>query len=97
MISLTLQKMCLCVFFQNNVARFYLNSRTDIDPDYEGRAVLNVNMDQQVSTLQLTDLKAEDSGRFQCSVLIPNDDEGNTEASTSVLVLGENELLFYTF
>lgn len=79
------------------MARFYLNSRTDIDPDYEGRALLNVNMDQRVSTLQLTNLKAEDSGRFQCSVLIPDDDEGITEASTSLLVLGENELLFNTF
>lgn len=97
MISLTLSKMCLCVFFQNNVARFYLNTRTDIDPDYEGRAVLNVNMDERVSTLQLRELKAEDSGSFQCSVLIPDDDEGNTEASTSLLVLGENELLFNTF
>lgn len=97
MISLTLQKMCLCVFFQKNVARFYLNSRTDVDPKYEGRALLHVDMDQQVSTLQLTDLKAEDSGRFQCSVFIPNDDEGITEASTSLLVLGENELLFNTF
>lgn len=96
-ISLTLQKMCLCVFFQNKVATFYLNSGIDIDPDYEGRALLDVNMDQRVSTLQLKGLKAEDSGRFQCSVLIPGDDEGNTEASTSLLVLGENELLFNMF
>lgn len=54
-------------------------------------------MDKQVSTLRLTKVKMEDSRRFQCSVIIPNDDEGTTRASTSLLVLGENELLFNVF
>lgn len=98
MISLTLQKnMFVCIFFQNTVATFYLNSRVDIAPAYEGRAFLNVDMDQQVSTLQITKVKVEDTGRFQCSVLIPDDDEGTTRATTSILVLGENELLYNTF
>lgn len=87
----------LCVFFQNTVGTYFLNSRTDIAPTYEGRAFLDVNMEKRVSTLRLMNVKMVDSRRFQCSVIIPNDDEGTTRASTSLLVLGENELLFDTF
>lgn len=79
------------------MATYFLNNRVDIAPTYEGRAFLEVNMDKQVSTLRLTKVKMEDSRRFQCNVIIPNDDEGTTRASTSLLVLGENELLFNVF
>ena len=76
---------------------YFSNNRVDIAPAYEGRAFLEVNMGQQVSTLRLTKVKMQDSRRFQCSVTIPNDDEGTTRASTSLLVLGEKYLLFNTF
>lgn len=91
-------KKYVCVYFlQNTVGTYFLNNQVDIAPAYEGRAFLEVNMDEQVSTLRLTKVKVEDSRRFQCSVTIPNDDEGNTRAFTSLLVLGENVLLFNTF
>lgn len=89
--------ICLCVCFQNTVGTYFGNNRVDIAPTYEGRASLDVDMEQKVSTLRLTKVKMEDSRRFQCSVTIPNDDEGITRASASLLVLGENELLFNTF
>ncbi|XP_061697701.1 cell surface A33 antigen-like isoform X2 [Syngnathoides biaculeatus] len=46
-----------------------------------------VDVARQQSTLQLTKLTERDSRHFQCSVKIPNDDEGTTAASTSLLVL----------
>lgn len=70
---------------------YFLNKPVDIAPTYEGRAFLEVDMDRQESTLRLTKVTMKDSRRFQCSVIIPNDDEGVTAASTSLLVLGKNE------
>lgn len=75
------------------MATFFLNNPIDIAPAYEGRASLEVDTNNQVSTLHLTKLTMQDNRRFQCSVIIPNDDEGTLAASTSLLVLGENEPL----
>lgn len=75
---------------------YFLNNRLDIAPDYENKAFVEVDMEQRVSTLRLTKVTVEDSRRFQCSVIIPNDDEGTTRASTTLLVLGEDELPFNT-
>lgn len=72
------------------MATYFLNNPIDIAPAYEGRAFLEVDPDRQVSTLRLIKVTMEDSRRFQCSVMIPNDDEGTTAATTSLLVLGEN-------
>ncbi|TNN04334.1 hypothetical protein fugu_001363 [Takifugu bimaculatus] len=69
------------------VGTYFLNNQVDIAPTYEGRAFLEVDMDKKESTLRLTKVTMEDSRRFQCSVTIPNDDEGVTAASTSLLVL----------
>ncbi|XP_038145542.1 cell surface A33 antigen-like [Cyprinodon tularosa] len=69
------------------VAAFFKNSPVDIAPAYEGRASLEVDLEGGVSTLQLTKVTMEDSRLYQCSVRIPNDDEGTPIASTSVLVL----------
>nr|XP_057938129.1 cell surface A33 antigen isoform X2 [Doryrhamphus excisus] len=69
------------------VATFFLNNPVDIAPDYEGRAFLEVDVARQQSTLRLTKLTVKDSRSFQCSVKIPNDDEGTTAASASLLVL----------
>ncbi|KAM7380363.1 hypothetical protein PAMP_003665 [Pampus punctatissimus] len=63
------------------------NPTTDIKPAYEGRAFLEVDIAKQVSTLRLTKVTMQDNGNFQCSVMIPNDDEGITAATTSLLVL----------
>ncbi|XP_063744650.1 cell surface A33 antigen-like [Eleginops maclovinus] len=68
-----------------SVATYYLNQPVDIAPDYEGRAFMEV--DQQVSTLRLTKLTVQDSRTYQCSVMIPKDDEGTTADITSLLVL----------
>lgn len=73
---------------------YFLNNPVDIAPTYEGRAFLEVDMDRKESTLRLTKVTMKDSRRFQCSVIIPNDDEGVTAASTSLLVLGKNEWLW---
>ncbi|XP_040913689.1 cell surface A33 antigen-like [Toxotes jaculatrix] len=71
-----------------SVATYYMNSPdTDIAPAYEGRASLEVDLQKQVSTLRLTKVTMQDSRRFQCSVMIPKDDEGTTAATTSLLVL----------
>lgn len=67
-----------------------MNNPVDIAPAYEGRATLEVDLSRHVSTLTLTKVTVIDSRRFQCSVMIPNDDEGTTAASTSLLVLGES-------
>ncbi|XP_043988183.1 cell surface A33 antigen-like [Gambusia affinis] len=69
------------------VASFFLNSPVDIAPAYEGRATLDVDVDRGLATLHLKKLTMEDSRHYQCSVRIPNDDEGKPIASTSVLVL----------
>ncbi|XP_034041752.1 cell surface A33 antigen-like [Thalassophryne amazonica] len=70
-----------------SVAMFFLNNPVDIAPPYEGRATLTVDVHKQVSTLQLRKLTTEDSRTYQCSVKIPDDDEGTTAATTSLLVL----------
>lgn len=72
------------------MATYFLNNPVDIAPAYEGRAFLTVDVNKRVSTLRLTKVTMKDSRRFQCSVMIPNDDEGTTAATTSLLVLGEN-------
>uniref|UniRef100_A0A672IUA7 Glycoprotein A33 (transmembrane), paralog b n=1 Tax=Salarias fasciatus TaxID=181472 RepID=A0A672IUA7_SALFA len=50
-------------------------------------ATMEVDLDQRRSSLTLTETTLEDSRHYQCSVTIPNDDEGNTAATTSLLVL----------
>ncbi|XP_044072356.1 cell surface A33 antigen-like [Siniperca chuatsi] len=70
-----------------SVATYFLNNPIDIAPAYEGRAFMEVDMVKQVSTLRLTKVTAQDSRRYLCGVLIPNDDEGTTSATTSLLVL----------
>uniref|UniRef100_A0A3B5MNA2 Ig-like domain-containing protein n=1 Tax=Xiphophorus couchianus TaxID=32473 RepID=A0A3B5MNA2_9TELE len=67
------------------LASFFLNSPVDIAPAYEGRATLEVDIDRGLATLHLKKLTMEDSRHYQCSVRIPNDDEGKPIASTSVL------------
>lgn len=75
------------------MATYFINNPIDIAPNYEGRASMEVDIDRQVSTLRLTKVTMQDSRNYQCSVLIPNDDEGTTAAATSLLVLGENQPL----
>ncbi|XP_053296302.1 cell surface A33 antigen [Pleuronectes platessa] len=70
-----------------SVATYFVNNPIDIAPAFEGRATLEVDLQNRVSTLTLKKVTIRDSRRFQCNVLIPNDDEGNTAASTSLLVL----------
>lgn len=84
-----LQVYCPYTFLQKPVANFFLNNPIDIAPVYEGRAFVEVDVPKQVSTLRLTKVTMQDSRSYQCSVMIPNDDEGTTVASTSLLVLGE--------
>ncbi|XP_028292686.1 cell surface A33 antigen isoform X2 [Gouania willdenowi] len=69
------------------VATYFMNNAPDIAPPYEGRATLNVNIDQRTSSLLMSKVSIQDSRRYQCSVLIPNDNEGTTAVSTSLLVL----------
>lgn len=79
------------------MATFFLNNPVDIAPAYEGRASLEVDVDQKTSTLKLTDVTMKDNRRFQCRVQVPNDDEGTTAAITSLLVLGENKMSLFIF
>lgn len=72
------------------MATYFLNLPIDIAPPYEGRASLVVDINKKMSVLNLTKLTMQDNRHYQCNVLIPNDDEGTTVASTSLLVLGEN-------
>ncbi|XP_074551436.1 V-set and immunoglobulin domain-containing protein 2-like [Halichoeres trimaculatus] len=69
------------------VATFFTNNPIDISPAYEGRAFMTVDVDRTVSTLRLTEVTMQDSRQFQCTVKIPNDDEGTPAATTSLLVL----------
>ncbi|KAM6955173.1 cell surface A33 antigen-like [Lycodopsis pacificus] len=69
------------------VATYFINNPIDIAPDYEGRAFMEVDVDRRVSTLRLTKVNMQDNRSYQCSVRIPNDDEGTTSATTSLLVL----------
>uniref|UniRef100_A0A3Q0SVX3 Glycoprotein A33 (transmembrane), paralog b n=1 Tax=Amphilophus citrinellus TaxID=61819 RepID=A0A3Q0SVX3_AMPCI len=57
----------------------------EIAPSYEGRASMEVN--NQVSTLHLTKVTMQDNRRFQCSILIPGDDDGTPAVTTTLLVL----------
>uniref|UniRef100_UPI003AAE58D7 V-set and immunoglobulin domain-containing protein 2-like n=1 Tax=Centroberyx gerrardi TaxID=166262 RepID=UPI003AAE58D7 len=69
------------------VATYFLNGPVNIAPDYEGRASLSVDVAKKESILRLSRVTQQDNRTFQCSVIIPNDDEGNTAATTSLLVL----------
>uniref|UniRef100_A0A4W6FHI8 Ig-like domain-containing protein n=1 Tax=Lates calcarifer TaxID=8187 RepID=A0A4W6FHI8_LATCA len=73
--------------FKKAVATYFTNAPTDIAPAYEGRASLEVDLTNHVSTLQLKKVTMQDNRSFQCSVIIPGDDEGTTAATTSLLVL----------
>uniref|UniRef100_UPI0037E7EAB1 cell surface A33 antigen n=1 Tax=Semicossyphus pulcher TaxID=241346 RepID=UPI0037E7EAB1 len=70
-----------------SVASYFLNSPVDIAPAYEGRATMDVDIIKRASTLHLKKVTMQDSRLFQCSVLIPNDDEGTPAATTTLLVL----------
>ncbi|XP_072300028.1 V-set and immunoglobulin domain-containing protein 2 [Eucyclogobius newberryi] len=77
---------------QNNkatiVGTFYSNlNRVDISPNYEGRTSLDVDSSNRMSALHLTKVTMEDNTNFQCTVLIPGDDEGTPSATTSLLIL----------
>lgn len=72
------------------MATYFINNPIDIAPNYEGRAIMEI--DGQTSRLHLSKVTMKDSRRYQCSVMIPNDDEGTTAATTSLLVLGKNNL-----
>lgn len=72
------------------MATYFINNPVDIAPNYEGRATVEVNINTQQSTLHLTNVNALDSRIYQCSVMILNDGEGTTSATTSLMVLGEN-------
>ncbi|KAM8857121.1 uncharacterized protein ACB058_008901 [Synchiropus picturatus] len=74
-------------FLKKPVATYFLNSRPDISPAYEGRASLEVDVEKGESKLHLMKVTLEDSRKYQCSVMIPNDDEGTTLATTTLLVL----------
>ncbi|XP_075870636.1 cell surface A33 antigen-like isoform X2 [Nelusetta ayraudi] len=69
------------------VATYFLGSPSDISPGFEGRTFLDVDTAQKTSTLRITKVTMQDSRYFQCNVQVPNDDEGQTLAITSVLVL----------
>ncbi|XP_037345410.2 cell surface A33 antigen-like [Pungitius pungitius] len=70
-----------------SVATYFNNNPIDIAPNYEGRAFMEVDFNRQVSTLRLTNVNIQDNRVYQCSVKIPNDDEGTPSATTSLLVL----------
>lgn len=72
---------------QKAVATYFYDRPVNIAPAYEGRAFLEVDLNTRTSKLRLTKVTMEDSRSYQCSVKIFNDDEGNTAASTSLLVL----------
>ncbi|XP_022596918.1 cell surface A33 antigen-like isoform X2 [Seriola dumerili] len=69
------------------VASFFSTGVINIAPGYEGRVSVEYDNINHVSTLHLTKVIMQDSRRYQCGVLIPNDDEGTTAAITSLLVL----------
>ncbi|XP_059199244.1 cell surface A33 antigen-like isoform X2 [Centropristis striata] len=70
-----------------SVGTYFINNPIDIAPAYEGRATMEVDVARLVSTLTIKQVTIQDSRIYQCSVIVPNDDEGNTAASTFVLVL----------
>lgn len=78
--------------FQTTIGTYFSAQQLDIAPAYEGRAFMDVDINKRESTLRLTKVTMQDDRRYQCSVLIPGDDEGTPAATTSLLVLGENWL-----
>uniref|UniRef100_A0A665WSI0 Ig-like domain-containing protein n=1 Tax=Echeneis naucrates TaxID=173247 RepID=A0A665WSI0_ECHNA len=75
------------IVVSESVATYIMNNPVDIAPDYEGRTTLEVNLNSKMSTLRLTKVTMQDNRRYQCSVIIPNDIDGTTAATTSLLVL----------
>ncbi|XP_076015273.1 cell surface A33 antigen-like [Genypterus blacodes] len=69
------------------VATYFSERQVDIAPAYEGRASLSVDVDKRESSLRLTKVTVNDNRIYQCTILIPNDDEGTTTATTSLMVL----------
>ncbi|XP_056871409.1 cell surface A33 antigen-like [Takifugu flavidus] len=60
---------------------------TDISPPYEGRASLDVDVDQGKANLKLSSIKMEDNKVFECRVQIPRDDEGKPVDTAKLVVL----------
>lgn len=73
---------------------FYSNdNHVDINAMYEGKAKIESDVNEKVSKLILKQVTLRERRRIKCFVQIPGDTEGQTSASTSLEVLGENVLI----
>ncbi|XP_035378612.1 cell surface A33 antigen, partial [Electrophorus electricus] len=62
-------------------------NQVDIDPMYEGKALIQTNLVGKESKLILKQVTLRESRRIKCRVQIPGDDEGQTLATASLAVL----------
>ncbi|XP_076857638.1 cell surface A33 antigen [Brachyhypopomus gauderio] len=67
---------------------FYSNeNHLDIDPMYEGKALIQSNLVTKESKLILKQVTLRESRNIKCRVQIPGDDQGKTSASAALVVL----------
>lgn len=60
---------------------------------YKGKAQIESDANAKVSKLILKQVTVRESRRIKCRVQIPGDGEGQTFATTSLVVLGEKTLM----
>uniref|UniRef100_A0A672R3P9 Cell surface A33 antigen-like n=2 Tax=Sinocyclocheilus grahami TaxID=75366 RepID=A0A672R3P9_SINGR len=65
---------------------YYSYGKVDIGPDYQGKAVIETDLDAKTSKLTLKQVTLKESRRIRCFVQIPGDIEGKT-ADTSFLLV----------
>ncbi|XP_016418385.1 cell surface A33 antigen [Sinocyclocheilus rhinocerous] len=65
---------------------YYSYGKVDIGPDYQGKAVIETDLDAKTSKLTLKQVTLKESRRIRCFVQIPGDIEGKTADTTFLLV-----------
>ncbi|XP_035761651.1 glycoprotein A33 (transmembrane), paralog a [Neolamprologus brichardi] len=66
---------------------YYPLKKTGITPAYKGRVSLDVDVLNGKADLKLSSISLVDNKDFKCHVLIPDDEEGNQDASARLVVL----------
>ncbi|XP_037835589.1 cell surface A33 antigen-like isoform X1 [Kryptolebias marmoratus] len=68
------------------LSHYHPAGKTDVDPDYKGRASLNLDMKTGRADLKLNSITLKDNREFECAVQIPGDATGQTADKTRLVV-----------
>lgn len=74
------------------VTYYSSNAITDVAPEYEGQAALDVDIDSGKANLKLSSITLAENKVFECRVPIPLDGKGQVADTAKLVVLGNLSL-----